>query len=106
MQENARVGRGIGLEVFVDVSAMIRPYDTANHADPTKQANKSRLVPVLSLGVTLRSASSGLLGFYAQDMVMLQRFVPVWGAYLRTYPCAVRTQVARRGSLTLERGRL
>ena len=50
---------------------MIRPYDTADHADPAKQADKSRLVTVLSLGVTLRNTFSGRLGFYAQNMVML-----------------------------------
>ena len=88
---------GIGPVVFVDIWDMIRPYDTADHADHAKQADKSRLVTALSLAVTLRSASSGMLGFYAQDMVMLQWFVLVWGADLKIYPCATRQELIADG---------
>lgn len=76
---------------------MIRPYDTTDHADPAKQADKSRLVPVLSLGVALRCASSDQFGFYAQNMVMLQWFVLVWGADLKIYPCATRQELIADG---------
>ena len=69
----------------------------ADHADPAKQADKSRLVPVMGLGVTLRSASSGRLGFYAQNMVMLQWFVLVWGADLKIYHCATRQELIADG---------